>query len=84
MPNHKSCEKRMKIAARQRLANRAQRSVLRAAIRDLRAQTNREEALKQYKDVVPLLDRAARSHLIHPRNADRNKSRLAHFVAKLA
>lgn len=74
----------MKISARQRLANRGQRSILRAAIRDLRSQTSHDEASKQFKNVVSLLDKAAQNHLLHPRNVDRNKSRLASFVAKLA
>ena len=84
MPNHKSCAKRMKTASRDRERNRQMRSQLRAAIRDFRAMTSKEQAAGKYTEVVRLLDRAAQAHLIHPKNADRNKSRLARRVQGLA
>ncbi len=83
MPNHKSCEKRVRTSQQQRLRNRATRSELRAAIKELRAMTSKEEAAPKYRQVVSLMDCAASSHLIHKKNADRNKSRLARFVQKL-
>ncbi len=83
MPNHKSCEKRVRTSQLRRLRNRAARSELRAAIKELRAMTSKEEAAPKYRHVVSLMDRAASSHLIHKRNVDRNKSRLALFVQKL-
>lgn len=74
----------MKISAKQRERNRAFRSQLRAAIRDLRAMTEKDAAATKYREVVSLLDQAAGVNLIHRRNADRNKSRLAQFVARLS
>jgi small subunit ribosomal protein S20 len=74
----------MKSSARERERNRRERSRLRAAIRDLRAMTDKDEAAKKLTEVNSLLDRAAATHLVHPRNADRNKSRLAKRVQKLA
>ena len=84
MPNHKSCAKRMKTAAAERTRNRAFRSQLRQAIKDVRSQSSKDEALKALKVAHTLLDKAAGAHIIHWRNADRNKSRLTLFVGKLA
>ena len=84
MPNHKSCAKRMKTSAAERTRNRAFRSQLRQAIKDVRSQSSKDEALKALKVAHTLLDKAAGAHIIHWRNADRNKSRLTLFVGKLA
>lgn len=73
----------MKTSAVQRLRNRTYRSHLRSALRDIRQETSKDAALKKFSSITRLLDRAAQSHLIHKRNADRNKSRLAHMIAKL-
>ena len=83
MPTHKSCEKRMKTSEQRRLRNRVLQSQLRTALRELRSEAVKEEAAKKYQAVTSLLDRAASYGVIHKRNADRNKSRLAHFVRKL-
>lgn len=83
MPNHKSCAKRVKTSEAARNRNRALRSSLRAAIKAVRTETNKEEAQKKLKTVCITLDKAAGHRLIHKKNADRNKSRLAHFVQKL-
>ena len=83
VPNHKSCAKRMKTSANERDRNRAFRSRLRAAIKDVRTEASKEEAEKKLVAAASLLDKAAGYGLIHTKNADRNKSRLAKFVQKL-
>jgi small subunit ribosomal protein S20 len=83
LPNHKSCAKRMRSSAGERTRNRAFRSQLRQAIKDVRSQTSKVEALKKLQAATAILDKAAAAHIIHQRNADRNKSRLALFVGKL-
>ena len=83
MPNHKSCEKRMRSSEASRQRNRAFRSRMRAAIKDVRNENNKEEALKKFRVAAGLLDQASAKHLIHRKNADRNKSRLAAVVNKL-
>ena len=83
MPNHKSCKKRVKTSGEERLRNRAARSQLRAAIKELRGAASKEEGGKKYNVVMSLLDQAASTHLLHKKNADRNKSRLARFVQGL-
>jgi small subunit ribosomal protein S20 len=83
LPNHKSCAKRMKTSENERIRNRAFRTQLRSAIKELRSETSKEEATKKYLSVSQILDKAASYGLIHRKNADRNKSRLAHFVNRL-
>jgi small subunit ribosomal protein S20 len=83
LPNHKSCEKRVKTNEKRRQRNRASRSELRSAISKLRTQTDREQAQQRMGHVTSLLDRAASSGLLHKRTASRYKSRLARFVSRL-
>jgi small subunit ribosomal protein S20 len=83
LPNHKSCKKRMKTSALARVRNRSTRSELRAALRDLKALPDKKTAAVQFTSVSSLLDKAAASGIIHKKNASRNKSRLALFVAQL-
>ena len=83
MPSHKSCAKRMKTSENQRQRNRAFRSQMRSAVKALRTEDNKEQALKKLQEATSLLDQAAAKHLIHKKNADRNKSRLASMVNKL-
>jgi len=83
LPNHKSCAKRMRTSALNRQRNRAFRSQLRTAIKEVRSESSHEEAAKKFVAASTLLDQAANKHLIHKKNADRNKSRLAMFVNKL-
>ncbi len=73
----------MKTSNEQRLINRAYRSQRRAAIKELRSETTKEEAVKTDHSVTSLFDKAASSGLIHKKNADRNKSRLAQALNRL-
>jgi small subunit ribosomal protein S20 len=83
LPSHKSNFKRMKTSAKERERNRAYRSRLRAALKDVRAVQSKDEAAAKLKEAFRLLDRAASRGLIHKSNADRNKSRLALAINKL-
>jgi small subunit ribosomal protein S20 len=73
----------MKTSAKEYQRNRGVRSQVRRAIKELRAAATKEEALKKYREVVSLLDKAAAKGVIHKGNADRHKSRLALFVQKI-
>ena len=84
MPNHKSCAKRMRTSNEQRLRSRALRSQVRKAIKELRTETDKESAEKKYREVTSFLDKAASHNIIHKKNADRNKSRLAHLIQKIS
>ena len=83
MPSHKSNFKRMKTSAKERERNRAYRSRLRAALKEVRGVTSKDEASAKLKEAFSLLDKAASRGLIHKSNAARNKSRLAMAINKL-
>ena len=83
MPTHKSCAKRMKTSEKERIANRTYRSQLRAAIKAVRAETDKDQASKTLHTATIIIDRAASKRIIPKKTADRNKSRLTLFVNRL-
>ena len=83
MPQHKSCKKRMFTSEEQRIRNRAFRTTMRTAIKDVRAEESKEAALSKLRKAEQVLDKAARAGLIHRNKAARYKSRLAMQVNKL-
>ena len=56
---------------------------MRNAVRKLRAMTDREEALKLYPSVQKMLDKLAKTNIIHKNKAAKLKSSLACHVNKL-
>lgn len=84
MPQHKSCKKRMKQSAERRLKNRAVKSELKRAVKELRASGSRTEAENKLSQVFGQIDRAARKKIIPKKRADRDKSKLAIFVRGLS
>jgi small subunit ribosomal protein S20 len=70
----------MKQSENERSRNRAFRSRLRVAIKEVRSETTKEEAAKKLKTATVIIDKAADRGIIHKKNADRNKSRLAQYV----
>lgn len=77
MPNVKSAEKRMRTNKLREERNRAKRSRLRNAIKNVRAAEDAEATEATYQAAKSLLDRAAARRLIHPNKAARLKSQLA-------
>ncbi|MCZ6917478.1 MAG: 30S ribosomal protein S20 [Gemmatimonadetes bacterium] len=84
MPNSKSAKKRMRQATTRRQRNRAQRSVLRTAVKRVRAAGSGKDAQAAYREAERMLDRAAQRHLIHPNKAARDKSRLRKLIQSKA
>jgi len=87
MPNIASAKKRMRQSETRRVRNRSRRTRLRNSLRKL------DEAIEagdmdavqaQWKEAQALLDRTARRGVIHPNQASRKKSRLAHRIAGLS
>jgi small subunit ribosomal protein S20 len=77
--NHASAAKRARQAEKIRTMNRANKSAMRTAIKEvLVAVSNgdKEAAAAALKTATSLLDRAGRKHLIHPGQASRRVSRL--------
>jgi small subunit ribosomal protein S20 len=81
VPRTKSAKKQLRQAKARTLTNRTQRSKLRTALKKVRTATTGAEAEQAYAEAVQLIDRAGRKNLIHHNTADRQKSRLAKFVA---
>jgi len=86
MPNHKSTWKRLRQDKIRYARNVSEKSRLRTFIKKVRlaaSQGDVETARRELQRTLPLLDRAAKRRTIHPRAADRKKSRLQRLVNKL-
>jgi small subunit ribosomal protein S20 len=84
MPNIKSAKKRMELSAAARLKNRAVRSRIRSAIKNVRAAESAADGAARLSEAVALLDRAATRRLYHPNRVARIKSSLARHVSALS
>jgi small subunit ribosomal protein S20 len=84
MPNIKSAKKRMHLSRTANERNRAQRSRLRSAIKQVQQATDADTAQAAYKRVQVLLDRAATHRLIHPNAVARMKGNLVRKVNGMA
>lgn len=86
MANNKSTEKRIRQAEKTRQHNRATKSRMRTAVKDLRSAVAAGDAGKA-KDLLPstlqLLDTTAQKGAIHRNSAARTKSRLQKAVSSL-
>ncbi|MCR4773390.1 MAG: 30S ribosomal protein S20 [Prevotella sp.] len=84
MANHKSSLKRIRQDKVKALHNKYYAKTMRNAVRKLRATTNKEEAVKLYPEVQKMLDKLAKTNIIHKNKAANLKSSLSHHIAKLA
>lgn len=83
MANHKSSVKRIRQEKKRTLHNRYYAKTMRNAVRKLRAITDKEEALKLYPSVQKILDKLAKTNIIHKNKASNLKSKLACHISKL-
>ena len=83
MANHKSTIKRIRQTETRRLHNRYYAKTMRNAVRKLRAMTNKEEAVALYPKVQKMLDKLAKTNVIHKNKAANLKSSLAMHINKL-
>ena len=83
MANHKSSEKRIRQTKTRNEHNRYYAKTMRNAVRKLRAMTDKEEAEKLYPSVQKMLDKLAKTNIIHKNKAANLKSSLAQHIAKL-
>ena len=84
MANHKSSLKRIRQDKKKNLHNRYYAKTMRNAVRKLRAMTDKEEAVKMYPSVQKILDKLAKTNLIHKNKATNIKSSLAQHINSLA
>ena len=83
MANHKSSLKRIRQTKVRTLHNKYYAKTMRNAVRKLRALTNKDEAVKLYPTVQKMLDKLAKTNIIHKNKAANLKSRLALHINKL-
>ena len=83
MANHKSSEKRIRQTKTRNEHNRYYAKTMRNAVRKLRATTDKDEAEKMYPTVQEMLDKLAKTNIIHKNKASNLKSSLAKHIAKL-
>ena len=83
MANHKSALKRIRETEKRRLHNRYYAKTMRNALRDLRATTDKAQAEEQLPKVQRLLDKLAKTNIIHKNKAANVKSSVAKHVNSL-
>lgn len=83
MANHKSSIKRIRQEKKRTLHNKYYAKTMRNAVRKLRALTNKDEAVKLYPTVQKMLDKLAKTNVIHKNKAANIKSSLSVHINKL-
>ena len=83
MANHKSSLKRIRQDKKKALHNKYYAKTMRNAVRKLRALTDKEEAVKLYPTVQKMLDKLAKTNIMHKNKAANLKSSLALHVNSL-
>lgn len=83
MANHKSAEKRTRQIKTRTEHNHYYAKTARNAVKDLRNTTDKEEAEKKLSKVSSMLDKLAKTNIIHKNKAANLKSGLATHVNNL-
>jgi small subunit ribosomal protein S20 len=84
MPNIRQQEKRVRVAARQRLENLRYRSTvktLQRRLHDAVADGDTDKVAEAHRELVRTIDRAASRGALHKNTAARRKSQAARLVA---
>lgn len=84
MANHKSSIKRIRSNDRKRILNRYQSKTARNAIKALRNSTDKKEAGAMLPKVVAMIDKMAKTSIIHKNKASNLKSKLTKKVNALS
>ena len=84
MANHQSSEKRIRQIKKRRLHNKYYAKTARNAVRVLRKATEKETAQEMFKKVSSMLDKLAKTNVIHKNKAGNLKSKLAKHINSLA
>ncbi|MCH5310708.1 MAG: 30S ribosomal protein S20 [Prevotella sp.] len=83
MANHKSSEKRIRQEKARTLHNKYYAKTMRNAVRKLRAITDKNEAVELYPKVQKMLDKLAKTNVIHKNKAANIKSSLCAHISQL-
>jgi len=83
LANHKSAEKRARQNEKRRVRNKAVRTRVKHATKEVRltaAETSKEEALAKLKAAQSIIHKALKKGVIHKKTAGRKISRLSKLV----
>lgn len=83
MANHKATKKDARQAEKRRERNRYKGKTTRNAIRDLKAIETRTEASKELPKVLSMIDKLAKTGVIHKNKASNLKSKLTRGTSVL-
>ena len=83
MANHKSALKRIRSNEAKRLRNRYQHKTTRTFIKRLRDTSDKTEAQELLNKVISMVDKLAKTNIIHKNKAANNKSKLTKMVNSL-
>ncbi len=83
MANHLSAKKRIRQAETHKVINKYQARTARNAVKTLRSTTDKAAAAEMYPKVVAMLDKLAKTNIIHKNKASNLKSKLAKHVESL-
>ena len=83
MENHKSSEKRIRSNGAKRERNRYQTKTARTVMRTLRETKDKKQAEKLLVDVTSMLDKLAKTNVIHKNKASNLKSGFTKMVKAL-
>ncbi len=84
MANHKSSEKRIRSNDAKKVRNRYQAKTMRNALKDIRTTKDKTEASKLLPQLTTMLDRLAKTNVIHKNKAANLKSSLAKQFNKMS
>ncbi len=84
MANHKSAIKRIRQSERKRVHNKYYARTTRNAVRKLQATTDKNEATELLPKVSSMLDKLAKTNVIHKNKAANLKSQITKHVNTLA
>lgn len=83
MAHHLSAKKRIRQTESKRVRNKYHARTTRNAVKKLRETADKEAATEQYTEVVSMLDKLAKTNVIHKNKASNLKSKLAKHVNSL-
>jgi len=83
MPNHKSCEKRLRQEKKRAARNHYVKATIKTLDKKLRSDLPIEDKEKLLSEVYSKLDKAAKKNVIHKRTASRRKTRLTAYFNKV-
>jgi len=80
MPDHKSCEKRLRSDKKKKERNHYVKKSITTIIKKIKKSTDKAEMDTLLVQAHSLIDKAVKKGVLHRNNADRKKSRLSKFV----